>query len=107
MQQNKHQKSINAVAVESTCNTKQRKQQLLHHSLNSHLFSSLKVTIEKHERQFVFHCNLNSLFGISGGKGEKPHSENRKVSKERLKKIKKTKPTISSTIIYYTSIYKR
>lgn len=55
-------------------------------SLNSHLSSSLKVTIEKLERQFVFHWNLNSLFGVSRGKGEKPHSENRKAGKESKRK---------------------
>lgn len=36
-------------------------------SLNSYLFSSLKGTIEKLERQLVLHSEIqNRIFGISG-----------------------------------------
>lgn len=72
-------------------------------SLNSHLSSSLKVTIEKLGRQFVFHWNLNSLFGMSGGERRKTTFRKQKSKQRKVKE----KITISSTVIYYTNIYRR
>lgn len=83
MQQNKPQKSINAVAVKSAHNAKYKENR----SSCITQQPPLQFIKSHHRKTWKTIClplkSKQPLWDVGGGKGEKPHSENKKASKER------------------------
>lgn len=71
-------------------------------SLNSYLFSSLKSTIEKLERQLVLYFEIQTASLGYQGKEEKNILRKQKSKQRNVKE----KIMISSTVIYCTNMYR-
>lgn len=79
-----------------------RKRAALASLTQSHLFRSLKVSIEKLERQVCLPLKSKQLLWDIRGERRKTTLRKQKSKQRQVKKI-----TISTTIIYYTNIYRR